>query len=166
MTDITKITRSLSGSIGNAFGSLFGNVFAWLWFSALLIVVGAFIIFAPVETVGSGGRSLSEIVAVIGGFLLVGAAASWVWYKLDEEQQRIAIRVGESLAGFIVFAAIVGVAAWWWWSWDVPDIWNRPLTALTLADIAQNILKLGVLFLAVSFVSGVFQKLFAYWRNG
>jgi hypothetical protein len=163
---MTKITRKLTGLLDDVFGSLSGNVFAWLWFSALLIVVGAFIIFAPIETVGKGGRSLSQVVAVIGGFLLVGAGASWAWHKLDDEHQRIAIRVGESLAGLIVFAAIVCLAAWSWYSWDVPDIWHRPLTALTLGDIAQTILKLGVLFLGVSFVSGVFRKLIAHWRHG
>jgi hypothetical protein len=160
-----KITRNLASSIGTVFAGLFGNVFAWFWFSALLITVGAFIIFAPIETVRDGERSLSQVLAVVGGFLLLGAGVGWAWHKLGEEHRRIALRVGESLGGLIVFAAIVCLAAWSWWSWNVPDIWNRPLTVLTLADIAQNLLKLVVLLVGVSFVSGVFRELISHWRD-
>jgi hypothetical protein len=166
MAGIIRMTRSFASSIGNVFASLFGNVFAWFWFSALLITVGAFLISAPIEVAGPGGRSLFQVAAVIGGFLLVGVGASWAWHKLGEERQRIAMRVGESLGGLIIFAAIVAVAAWSWWSWQVPDIWNRPLAAVTLGDIAQNAVKLGVMFLGLSFVSGVFRKLMVYWRTG
>lgn len=111
MTGLIKVARNLAGSIGNVSALLLGNVFAWLWFSALLIAVGAFIVLAPIETVGKGGRSLTEVLAMIGGFLLVGAGASWAWHKLGEDGQRIALRVGESLGGLAVFAAIVCVAA-------------------------------------------------------
>jgi hypothetical protein len=166
MTGIVKAARSLAGAIGNASASLLGSVFAWFWLSALLIVVGAFIALAPIEAVGKGGRSLTQVLAMIGGFLLVGAAAGWAWHKLGEEGQSIALRVGESLGGLTVFAAMICVAAWSWWSWDVPDIWNRPLSVLTLGDIAQNALKLGTLFVGVSFVSGVFRELVAHWRRG
>lgn len=166
MTGIIRVARNLAGSVGNASGLLLGNVFAWLWFSALLIVIGAFVVMAPIDTVGKGGRSLTEVLAMIGGFLLVGAAASWAWHKLGEEGQRIALRVGESLGGLAVFAAIVGVAAWSWWSWDVPDIWNRPLSVLTLRDIMENILKLGALFVGATFTSAVFSELIAHWRRG
>lgn len=90
MTGIIKTARNLAGSIGNVSALLLGNVFAWLWFSALLIVVGAFMVLAPIDTVGRGGRSLTQVLAMIGGFLLVGAGASWIWHKLGAERQRIA----------------------------------------------------------------------------
>lgn len=166
MTGIIKVARNLAGSVGSASALLLGNVFAWLWFSALLIVVGAFVILAPIETVGKGGRSLTEVLAVSSGFLLVGAGASWAWHKLGEEGQRIALRVGESLGGLAVFAAIVCATAWSWWSWDVPDIWHRPLVVLTLSDIAQNVLKLVALLVGVTFISAVFRELVAHWRRG
>jgi|SRR5215472_173593 len=165
MAAIINITRNLASSLGNGFAGLCGNVFAWFWFSALLITVGAFIIFAPVETIADGGRSLAQIAAMIGGFLLVGAGIGWVWRRLGEECQRIGLRVAESLGGLVVFAAIIVVAAWAWWSWDVPDIWNRPLAVLTLGDMAQNALKLGTLFVGVTFVSSVFRELVAQWRR-
>ena len=165
MAAIINITRNVASSIGNGFAGLCGNVFAWFWLAALLITIGAFIIFAPVETIGDGGRSLSQIAAMIGGFLLVGAGVCWVWRRLGAECQRIALRVAESLGGLAVFAAIIVVAAWSWWSWQVPDIWNRPLAALTLNDIAQNAFKLVVLFVGVSFVSAVFRELVAKWRQ-
>lgn len=166
MTGIIKTARNLAGSIGNLSALLLGNVFAWLWFSALLIVVGAFIVLAPIDTVARGGRSLTQVLAMIVGFLLVGAGASWIWHKLGAERQRIAVRIGESLGGLIVFAAIACVAAWSWWSWEVPDIWNRPLAVVTLGDIAQNVLKLAALGVGVSFVSAVFRELIAHWRRG
>jgi hypothetical protein len=166
MSGFSKVARSLAGAIGNASALLLGNVFAWLWLSALLIFVGAFVLLAPIDTVGKGGRSLTEVLAMIGGFLLVGAVASWAWHKLGEEGQRIALRVGESLGGLAVFAAIVSAAAWSWWTWDVPDIWHRPLVALTLADIAQNLLKLAALLVGVTFVTGVFRELVAHWKRG
>lgn len=166
MADIIKITRYLANLTGTMFASLFGNVFAWFWLAALLITVGAFIVFAPIETVRDGGRSLSQVAAVIGSFLLLGVGVSWVWRKLGEERQRVAMRVGESLGGLIVFAAIIVVAAWSWWSWNVPDIWNRPLVALTLGDVAQNVLKLALLVVGISFVSAVFRELVAHWRQG
>ena len=166
MTDNIRMRSNLARFAGNVVGGMLGNAFAWLWLSALLIVLGAFIIFAPIETVGRGGRSLSQVLALIGGFLLLGAAISWVWHKLGDEHQRIAIRVGESLGGLIVFGVIVCLAAWSWWSWDVPDIWRRPLAVVTLGDIAQNVVKLGVLFVGVCFVSAVFRELLAHWRKG
>lgn len=166
MAGIINITRNLASSLGNAFASLFSNVFAWFWLSALLITLGAFIISAPIETTGHGGRGVSEFAAMVGGFLLLGAGIGWTWCKLGEEHQRIAMRVGESLGGLIIFALLVGVAAWSWWSWQVPDIWSRPLAALTLGDIGQNVLKLGVFFVGCSFVSCVFRKLIAYWATG
>lgn len=166
MADNIRTRHHLVRFAGNVFAGILGNVFAWLWFSALLIVVGAFIIFAPIETVGQGGRSLSQVLALIGAFLLLGAGISWAWHKLGEEHQRIAIRVGESLGGLIVFGAIVCLAAWSWWSWDVPDIWHRPLAVVTLGDIAQNVLKLGILLVGLSFISAVFRELVAHWRNG
>lgn len=166
MADITKITRNVASATGTVFARLFGNVFAWFWFSALLVTVGVFVIFAPIETIRDGGRGLSQVVAMIAGFLLVGVGVGWTWPKLGEERQRVAMRFGESLGGLIVFAAIISVVGWSWWCWDVPDIWDRPLATLTLADIAQNAVKLGVLVVGVSFVSGVFRKLLAYWRHG
>jgi len=156
----------LAYSIGSGFAGLCGNLFAWFWFSALLITVGVFIIFAPVETTAEGGRSLSQIAAVVGGFLLVGAGVGWVWRRLGEDYRRIVLKVAESLGGLVVFAAIIVVAAWSWWSWQVPDIWNRPFVALTLGDIVQNFLKLGVLFVGVTFVSAVFRELLAQWSKG
>ncbi len=76
------------------------------------------------------------------------------------------MRAAESWGGLIVFAAIVVAAAWSWWSWTVPDIWNRPLAALTLGGIAQNVLKLAVLIVGISFVSEVFRELLAHGRKG
>src|ERR1043166_7817536 len=139
MAAIINMTRNLASSIGSGVAGLCGNVFAWFWLAALLITVGAFIIFAPVETIGDGGRSLSQIAGMLAGFLL---------------------------GGLVVFAAIIVVAAWSWWSWQAPDIWSRPLATLTLSDIAQNALKLVVLFVGVSFVSAVFRELVAKWRQG
>lgn len=165
MAAIINITRNVASSIGSGFAGLCGNVFAWFWLAALLITIGAFIIFAPVETIGDGGRSLSQIAAMIGGFLLVGAGVGWVWRRLGAECQRLALGVVESLGGLVVFAAIIVVAAWSWWSWQVPDIWSRPLAVLTLDDIAQNVFKLVVLFVGVSFVSAVFRELVAKWRQ-
>src|ERR1051326_5507037 len=166
MAALINMTRTLASSIGSGVAGLCGNVFAWFWLAALLITVGAFIIFAPVETIGDGGRSLSQIAGMLAGFLLVGAGVGWVWRRLGEECQRIALRVAESLGGLVVFAAIIVVAAWSWWSWQAPDIWSRPLATLTLSDIAQNALKLVVLFVGVSFVSAVFRELVAKWRQG
>jgi hypothetical protein len=162
MAVITIITRNLASFIGNAFAWLFDNVFAWLWLSALLIVVAAFVILAPIKVVGEGGRSLPEVVATIGGVLLVGVGVGWAWHKLGEERQYIAKRLGRFLASLIVPAAIAGVAIRLWWSWDVPDIWNQPLSALTLGEIALSVLKLVVFFVGVSYVSALFRAL---WRK-
>jgi hypothetical protein len=166
MAGIINITRNLASSVGNGFASLFGSVFAWFWFAALLITIGVFIIFAPIATIGKGGPGFFQVVTLIAGFLLVGAGVGWAWRRLGEERQRIAMRVGESLGGLVVFAAIIVVAAWSWWSWQVPDVWSRPLVVLTLADIAQNLLKLGILLAGISFVSAVFRELVAQWRRG
>ena len=51
-------------------------------------------------------------------------------------------------------------------TWDVPDIWSRPLTELTLGAIAQNVLKLVVLFIGVSFISDVFREIISRWKKG
>ena len=166
MAGIINITRNLASSIVNGFASLFGNVFAWFWFAALLITIGVFIIFTPIATIEKGGPSLFQVATLIAGFLLVGAGVGWAWRRLGEERQRIAMRVGESSGGLVVFAAIIVGAAWSWWSWQVPDIWSRPLAVLTLGDIAQNVVKLGILFAGVSFVSAVFRELIAHWRKG
>jgi hypothetical protein len=162
MAVITTITRNLARFVSNVFAWLFDNVFAWLWLSALLIVVAAFIILAPIKVVGEGGRNLPEVVASIGGILLVGAGVGWAWHRLGEEHQHLAKRLGRFLASLIVPVAIAGVAIRLWWSWDVPDIWNRPLATLTLGDITQNVLKLVVLFVGVSYISALFRAL---WRK-
>ncbi len=127
---IIKITRNLAGLIGSVFASLFGNLFAWLWFATLLIVVAVIIIFStPIAVVGFGAPSLSVVVAAVGGMLLFAAGGGWAWYKFGEER---AASLGGLLASLIVPAAIVAVAFRLWWAWDVPDVWNRPLAALTL----------------------------------
>jgi hypothetical protein len=137
-------------------------LFVWLWLSALLIVVAVCIISAPIRVV-EGGRSLSEIAAVIGGCVLVSAGVGWAWYKLGEER---AVRLGVLLAQLIVPVVITGVASLMWWSWDVPDIWSRPLADLTLGAIALNVLKLVVLCVGVSFISDVFREIISRWRKG
>jgi hypothetical protein len=164
MTGVIKITRDLADSLGNVSACVFGSVFAWFWLSALLIAVGLFILFAPIETVGNGGRSLSEVVAVIGGFLLVGGAVGWIWHTLSEERRRVVRRLGDLLGRFITPAVMIAAAIWLWSSWQVPDIWGRPLAALTLDDIAQNVLKLIALLWGLAFISAVFRKLIADWR--
>jgi hypothetical protein len=159
-----EITRKLASSIGNVFASLFDNLFAWFWFATLLVVVAVVIIFATsIKMVGAGEPSLAVVVATIGGMLLVAAGGGWAWHKFGEAR---AIRLGGLLVSLILPAAIVGVAIRLWRSWDVPDIWDRPLAALTLADIGQNVLKLIVLFWGVSFISAVVRKLFSDWRKG
>jgi len=40
------------------------------------------------ETVGDSGRSLSQLVVVVSGFLVIGADTGWAWHKLGEERQR------------------------------------------------------------------------------
>jgi hypothetical protein len=162
MVGIVKITRNLADLIGNVFDSLFGNVFAWLWFAALLIVVAILILLAPIKAVGEGGPSLSAVVATIGGMLLVAAGGGWVWRKLGED---FSIRLGGVLGRLIVFGPIIVVTIWLWWSWDVPDIWYRPLAALTLGDIGQNLLKLVVLFCGLSFISALVRALFSLLRK-
>lgn len=42
----------------------------------------------------------------------------------------------------------------------------QPLAVLTLGNIAQNVLKLGMLLVGVSFVSAIFRELLAHWRKG
>jgi hypothetical protein len=70
------------------------------------------------------------------------------------------------LAQLIVPVVITGVAGLLWWSWDVPDIWSRPLADLTLGAIAQNILKLVVLCVGVSFISDVVREIISRGRKG
>jgi len=160
MARISKITRNVASSlIGNVLARLFDSLFVWLWLSALLLIVAVFIILAPVQ---KGGRSAPEIAAVIGGFMLVSAIVGWAWYKVGDER---AVRLGGLLAQLIVPAAITGVAGWLWWSWDVPDIWSRPLADLTLGAIALNVLKLVVLFVGVSYISDVFREIISRWRK-
>ena len=163
MARISKITRNVVSLIGNVFARLFDGLFVWLWLSALLIVVAVFIILAPIQVVGDSGRSLSEIAAAISAFLLVSAGVGWAWYKLGEER---AVRLGGFLARLIVSATVAGVAGWLWWSWDVPDIWSRPLADLTSSAIAQSALKLVVLFVGVSFISDVIREIISRWRKG
>jgi len=161
MARISKITRNVASSlIGNVLARLFDSLFVWLWLSALLLVVAVFIILAPIQ---NGGRGASETAAVIGGFMLVSAIVGWAWYKVGDER---ALRLGGLLAQLIVPAAITVVAGLLWWSWDVPDIWSRPLTDLTLGAIAQNVLKLIVLFAGVSFTSNVFREIISRWKKG
>ena len=83
MARISKITRNVASLIGNVLARLFDSLFVWLWLSALLLVVAVFIILAPVQ---KGGRSASEIAAVIGGFMLVSAIVGWAWYKVGDER--------------------------------------------------------------------------------
>lgn len=40
------------------------------------------------------------------------------------------------------------------------------MAVLTLRDVAQNLLKLGALFVGATFVSAVFRELIAHWRRG
>jgi hypothetical protein len=169
MAGISKIIRNVTSLIGNVFAWLFDSLFVWLWLSALLIVVAVFIFSAPIQVVGpiqvigEGGRSLSAIAAAIGGILLVSAGVGWAWYKLGEER---AVRLGSLLVRLIVPVAVTGVVGRLWWSWDVPDIWSRPLSDLTLGAIAQNVLKLIILFVGVSFISDVFREIISRWRKG
>lgn len=81
MADNIRMRSNLARFAGNVFAGMLGNVFAWLWLSALLIVVGAFIIFAPIETVGQGGRSLSQVLALIGRLF-----AAWRRHQLGLAQ--------------------------------------------------------------------------------
>lgn len=112
--NITRnLTRGLASLMGNVFARLFDNVLAWLWFSALLLVVALFILFAPIRAVGDGGRSLSGVIAIIGGMLLVAAGGGWAQCKLGEERT---MRLGGLLVRLIVPAAIVGMALWLWLS--------------------------------------------------
>jgi hypothetical protein len=164
MVGIIKITRNLASSIGNMFASLFGNLFAWLWFATLLVVVAIIIIFStPIKMIGEGGPSLTLVAAPIGGMLLFAAGGGWAWHKFGEER---AVRLGGLLVSLILPAAIGAVAIGLWWAWDVPDIWHRPFAVLILGNIGQNILKLVVLFCGVSFISAVVRKLFSNWRKG
>jgi hypothetical protein len=162
MAHISKITRKVASLIGNVLARLFDSLVVWLWLSALLLVVAVFIISAPIK-VQEGGRSVSEIAAIIGGFMLVSAIVGWAWYELGEER---AVRLAVLLAQLIVPAVITGVTGLLWWSWDVPDIWSRPLADLTLGAVAQNILKLVVLCFGVSFISDVVREIILRWRKG
>src|SRR5271170_2433681 len=94
----TTITRYLTSLIGNLFAWLSDNVFAWLWLSALLIVVAIYMISAPIRVAGEGGRSAYEIAATLGGILSVSAGAGWALHKLGEQRQRGAKRVAGFLA--------------------------------------------------------------------
>ena len=82
---------------------LFGNLFAWLWFATLLIVVAVIIIFStPIAVVGFGAPSLSVVVAAVGGMLLFAAGGGWAWYKFGEER---AASLGGLLASLVVATA-------------------------------------------------------------
>jgi hypothetical protein len=73
-----------------------------------LIVVAVFIISAPIQVVRESGRSLSEIAAVIGRFLLVSAGIGWAWYKLGEEVPRQREKFPEHNA----YAPDIGLSGW------------------------------------------------------
>lgn len=132
MPDIIKITRDLTGLIGNACTCFFDSMFGWLWLAALLLVVAVVMLSGPIKAFGGGGPSLNEVIAVIGAMLLIGAGGSWTRYMLGEER---AIKLGGVLGRLIVPAVIIALALRLWSSWEVPDIWHRPLAALTLSDI-------------------------------
>jgi hypothetical protein len=157
-----NVIRNLAGLVGSVFAWLFDGVLIWIWLSALLIGIAVFLIYAPIEVVGEGGRSLTEIVAAVAGFFLVSAGIAWAWYKLGDER---AERLGGLLLQLIVPAAIVAVLAWLWSSWEVPDIWSRPLAELTLGAVVQNVLKFVVLVFGVSFISDVFREIVARSRR-
>jgi hypothetical protein len=162
MASTIKLIRNLASLAGNAFARLFDDVFGWLWLAALLILVAAFMIWAPIETVGKGGRSFLEIAVAVGGILLISAGAGWAWHKLGEGPRYFAKRIARFLLQLIVPAAIFAAAIWLWSSWNVPDVWNRPLAALTFGDIVQNVFKLGVGFVGAAFITAFFREV---WRK-
>ncbi len=166
MPGIIKITRdfthNLAGLIGNMCACFFDSVLAWLWLSALLLVVAAYMFSASIKTVGNGSLGLSGIVAIIAGMLLIAAGGGWVRYKFGEER---AIKVGGLLSRLILPAVIIALALWLWSVWDVPDIWDRPVGSLTFDDILQNVLKLAALAVIVSFISALVKSLVAYWKK-
>jgi hypothetical protein len=151
MPGIIKITRDLAGTVGNAFAWFFDSVFGWLWLAALLLLVAVCMLLTPIRAIGDGGPSLYEVIATVGGMVLIAAGGGWARYRLGEER---AIKVGGVLQRLILPAVIVVLALRMWSAWEVPNIWDRPLGSLTLDDIAQNVFKFAVLGVIFSFISG------------
>lgn len=109
MPDIIKITRDLTGLIGNACTCFFDSMFGWLWLAALLLVVAVVMLSGPIKAFGGGGPSLNEVIAVIGAMLLIGAGGSWTHYMLGEERA-IKSRIGENADGVELRATLeVGI---------------------------------------------------------
>lgn len=91
---------------------------------------------------------------VIAGYAVVGVALliAWAFTRLGKERQDKWKTFGDFLICLFVVGVfgrgIIGAIIV---SWDVPDIWHQPLGTLTLSEIAPNIAKLAVLFMAGSF---------------
>jgi hypothetical protein len=84
------------------------------------------------------------VLGIIWGIALAldfaASVAKWAWQQLGSQVQEWVIKALILAIGCIVMAAIYQY-------WEVPEIGDRPISSLTLSELAQNILKNGVLFM-------------------
>jgi hypothetical protein len=114
----------------------------WIIFAMGVGFIAAFLLAGPGALL-----TLCIIAGVATGFLLI-AESDRVWEGFGSERQAALAngvkRTWNVLVQVVILGAIM-VAIYVFW--DVPDIFSRPLAALTLSDIGQSLAKLGVLVL-------------------
>jgi hypothetical protein len=87
-------------------------------------------------------------VLIVVGFVLILAGIGWVWQRIGPEGQNALKTIFGALA-LIVLTGSIMMAIYMFW--DVSNISDRPLAALTLGDIGQSAGKLcAILFVGVA----------------
>jgi hypothetical protein len=123
-----------------------------------VLILGGFLILVLFTIVGSlyvaGAEGLApflntvgvwvSIIAVFGGMLLTLYAgprlAKWAWQQLGGKGQEWLVNALLFVIGSAVVLAIYQF-------WQVPEIGDRPISSLTLNELAQNFFKYGILFM-------------------
>ncbi len=99
------------------------------------------------------------LFVVAAGFVVIALVAVRITRareKLGADRQETLQAVWEALVRAAIYGAML-IAIYRFW--NVPEIWDRPLAALTLGEIAENVFKFGLLsLLGSAFLRSLFSE--------